>query len=68
MPSKGQNLQPFTGNGDVSILVKNSRVGQKTQTNKQIRHSVSSIDRRLSTSSSQELQGQYKPHFVMWHL
>ena len=33
-----QNLQPFTGNGDVSILVKNSRVGRKLQnkeTNKQ---------------------------------
>ena len=31
------NLQPFTGNGDVSIWVKNSEVGRKTthkQTNK----------------------------------
>ena len=26
-----QNLQPFTGNGDVSIWVKNSRVGRKTR-------------------------------------
>ena len=31
--SKGKNLQPFIGNGDVSIRVKDSRVGQKT-TNK----------------------------------
>ena len=29
------NLQPFTGNGDVSIWVKNSRVGRYTW-NKQI--------------------------------
>ena len=34
MPSIGQNLQPFTGNGDVFIWVKNSRVWRKT-TNKQ---------------------------------
>ena len=34
MPSTGQNLQPFTGHGDVSIWVKNSRVGRKA-TNKQ---------------------------------
>ena len=34
VPSKVQNLQPFTGNCDVSILVKNYRVGRKTQ-NKQ---------------------------------
>ena len=26
----GQNLQPFTGNGNASIWVKNSRVGRKT--------------------------------------
>ena len=31
----GKNLQPFTGNGDVSKCVKNSRVGQKLETNKQ---------------------------------
>ena len=37
VPSLGQNLQPLTGNGDVSVLVKNSRVGRLTpnkQTNK----------------------------------
>ena len=34
VPSIYLNLQPFTGNGDVSISVKNSRVGRKT-TNKQ---------------------------------
>ena len=41
--SAEQNLQPFTGNGDVSVWVKNSRVGRKPlskqaskQTNKQI--------------------------------
>ena len=28
--SRGQNLQAFTGNGDVSKWVKNSRVGRKT--------------------------------------
>ena len=31
MLSIGQNLNSFTGNCDVSILVKNSRMGQKTQ-------------------------------------
>ena len=31
----GQNVLPFTGNDDISILVKNSRVGQKIQTSKQ---------------------------------
>ena len=30
MPSIGHNLQPFTDNGDVSIWVRNSRVGGKT--------------------------------------
>ena len=34
VPSIGQNLQPFTGNIDISIWVKNSQVGRKT-TNKQ---------------------------------
>ena len=34
VPTIGQHLQLFTGNGDVSIWVKNSRVGRKT-TNKQ---------------------------------
>ena len=36
VPSISQNLQPFTGNDDVSIWVKNSRVGPQTnkQTNK----------------------------------
>ena len=33
VPSIGQHLQPFTGNVDVSIWVKTSRVGQKTSTN-----------------------------------
>ena len=33
LPRKGQNLQPFIGNGDVSIWVKNSQVGRKPQTN-----------------------------------
>ena len=28
VPSIGQTLQPFTGNGDVSIWVKNSRLGR----------------------------------------
>ena len=36
MPSIGQNLQPFIGNGDVSVWVKNSPVGRKN-TNKQIK-------------------------------
>ena len=35
MPSIGKNLQPFTGNGDFSIRVKNSRVG-RISSNKQI--------------------------------
>ena len=35
VPSIGQNLQPFTGNGDISIGVKNSRAGRKPP-NKQI--------------------------------
>ena len=26
----GQNLQPITGSGDISIWVKNSQVGRKT--------------------------------------
>ena len=30
VPSIGQNLQLFTGNGDVSIWLKNYRVGRKT--------------------------------------
>ena len=30
VPSIDQNLQPITGNGDVSKWVKNSRVGRKT--------------------------------------
>ena len=34
VPSTCHNLQPFTGNGDVSIWVKNIRVGRKNQTNK----------------------------------
>ena len=33
VPSTGQNLQLFTCNGDVSIWVKNSRVGRKAQNN-----------------------------------
>ena len=28
MPSIGQNLHPYTGKGEVSMLVKNFRVGQ----------------------------------------
>ena len=35
VPSIGQNLQPFTGNGDVSIWVTNSRVGPKSPKNKE---------------------------------
>ena len=35
MPSTGQNLQPFTGNGEVSIYVKHSRIERKTLTNKE---------------------------------
>ena len=34
VPSIGRNLRPFTGNGDFSKWVKNSRLGQRT-TNKQ---------------------------------
>ena len=34
MPCTGQNLQPFTGNGDVSISVKNSRVGRTNKRTK----------------------------------
>ena len=30
VPSVGRNLKPFTGNGDLSIWVKNYRVGHKT--------------------------------------
>ena len=33
-PSIGQNLHPFTGNGDVSMSVKNPQVGRKSRTNK----------------------------------
>ena len=35
VPSIGHNLKPFTGKGDVFIWVKNSRLGRKTQTNKE---------------------------------
>ena len=35
MPSTSQITQPFTSNGDVSILVKKYRVGQKTKPIKQ---------------------------------
>ena len=35
MPSIGQNLPPFIGNDDVSVWVKNSRVGQKTNKQKE---------------------------------
>ena len=41
VPSIGQNWLPFTGNGDVSIWVKNSWVGRQTpnkQTNKNSQH------------------------------
>ena len=34
VPSIGQNLQPFTSIGDVSICMKKYRVGRKPQTNK----------------------------------
>ena len=30
-----QNFKPFIGNGDISIWMNNSRLGQQTQTNKQ---------------------------------
>jgi hypothetical protein len=33
-------LQPFTGNGDVSIYVKNSSGGRKTVNNQSINHST----------------------------
>ena len=36
MPSIGQNLQPFTGNGDFDEWVKNFRGGRKPQ-NKQVK-------------------------------
>ena len=39
LPSICQNIQPFTGNGDVSIWVKNLRMGRKT-TNKQTNNIV----------------------------
>ena len=48
MPSIGQNLQPFTGNDDVSIWVKNSRVGRKTKTNKNYKYIVSGPDHHMS--------------------
>ena len=35
----GQNLQPFTRNGDISMLVKKSWVGGKLQTNEFIQFS-----------------------------
>ena len=40
MPSIGQILQPFTGNGDVSIWVKIFEWDDKPQTNKQINKRV----------------------------
>ena len=42
VPGIGQNLQPFTGNGDVSIWVKNSRVGRETP-NKQFKTNRNSL-------------------------
>ena len=42
VPSIGKNLQPFTANGDVSIWVKNSRMGRKPP-NKQTNKSPNSL-------------------------
>ena len=59
MPSIDQNLQPFTGNGDVSIWVKNSRVGQKStdrqtskQTNKQTNKVSDNMHKAMPLSST----------------
>ena len=52
MPSTGQNLQPITGNGDVSIWMINSRVGQNKNKQQQ---------KPFTTASehSAEQDGQY---------
>ena len=41
--SAEQNLQPFTGNCDVSIRVKNSRLGRKAPINKQTKERSSAF-------------------------
>jgi hypothetical protein len=40
-------LQPFTGNGDVSIEVKNTQVGHKTITNKSRYLSILDIESKV---------------------
>ena len=49
MPSTCQNLQPLTGYGDVSIWVKNARVGRKTlKTNKQANKNIHVLNTTLT--------------------
>ena len=52
--SAEQNLQPFTGNCDVSIRVKNSRLGRKAPMNKQTkeRSSAFRIDAMMQSIST----------------
>ena len=52
--SAKQNLQPFTGNGDVSIRVKNSQLGRKAPINKQTkeRSSAFRIDAMMQSIST----------------
>ena len=39
MPSMGQNVKPFIGNGDVSLCVRKCRVGRKKKTKQFLRQS-----------------------------
>ena len=62
VPSIGQNLQPFIGNGDVSIWVKNFRVGRWTP-NKQTKIHISMLIYTLRLTNKSVLSIQITKYF-----
>ena len=62
MPSKGQTLQPFTGNGDVSIWVKNSRVGQLNS--KQTKHIRCGTIKNSHCSKHMAMRDEHRSKFA----
>lgn len=65
MHSIGQNLKPFTGIGDISIRMKNSGVGSKSQNKQANKHTMNQINQsNQSIHPSCDLLGT--PSAYLW--
>ena len=65
VPIFGQNLKPFAGNGDVSIWLKNSRVGRKTQ-NKQTNTQKKTPNERTNERTNKQTEQTNKQTNICW--